>query len=33
MRANELMIGDWVYDNYHQAKAKVNTYERFCRQE
>ena len=25
MKANELMIGDWIYDNYHQAKAKVNT--------
>ena len=25
MRANELMIGDWIYDNYHQAKARVNT--------
>lgn len=25
MKATELMIGDWVFDNYHQAKARVNT--------
>lgn len=25
MKATELMIGDWVFDNFHQAKARVNT--------
>lgn len=25
MQPTELMIGDWVYDTFHQAKAKVNT--------
>lgn len=25
MKPTELMIGDWVYDNFHQAKTRVNT--------
>lgn len=25
MEAKELMIGDWVYDNYHKAYGTVNT--------
>lgn len=25
MKATELMVDDWVFDNYHQAKARVNT--------
>lgn len=25
MKATELMIGDWIYDNYHKAYGRVNT--------